>query len=370
MPLANSTAPSRFGSSAANAPIASATVIESEPLHAPSLFNNAAVNEIDNERTAMAPAPKSRTVVDFDSCRNDVMRAAVAKVLSGKSTTIKQCLLHVGFTTQQASNRTMQMRVRRQVQKMVRDLQQEGANEDHPSPTAMMLAGLQQTAVPAQVSDTSSPEHSQQQQPAPTGPLYSVWPSAVPCSQVQVPAWRTLSSSSDDEISVLTSSSSGLFARPLMPSMVAFNERVPSIPETVGTIESPEFAFGSFDINSLPEAHAVPVTSLHPDLAHVVPMQTDEKSPVVYHYEPLSKDDSIPSIPLLAELAHDESAGFTGTTTDLMDSDCDPFAPLTSQEEAFGEDFDFAFSEEMLRDLQNLHTPTTSYETVSAHPIL
>jgi hypothetical protein len=57
----------------------------------------------------------------IDSCRYDVQRAAVAKVLAGKNLSIKQCLLNAGFAEEQANNRTMQMRVRRGVQKLTRE---------------------------------------------------------------------------------------------------------------------------------------------------------------------------------------------------------------------------------------------------------
>jgi hypothetical protein len=57
----------------------------------------------------------------IDSCRYDVHRAATAKVLAGKSSSIKYCLLDAGFSEEQANNRTMQMRVRRQVQKLTKE---------------------------------------------------------------------------------------------------------------------------------------------------------------------------------------------------------------------------------------------------------
>jgi hypothetical protein len=62
--------------------------------------------------------------LDIDSCRQDIERAAVAKALQGSSLTFRQCLLQSGFSEDQASNRTMQMRVRRQVQKFKRQHEQ------------------------------------------------------------------------------------------------------------------------------------------------------------------------------------------------------------------------------------------------------
>ena len=57
----------------------------------------------------------------IDTCRYDVQRAAVAKVVAGRKSSIKQCLLDAGFAEEQANNRTMQMRVRRQVQKLTQE---------------------------------------------------------------------------------------------------------------------------------------------------------------------------------------------------------------------------------------------------------
>jgi hypothetical protein len=70
-----------------------------------------------------APAATCYTSVkalDIDSCRHDVQQAAIAKVMAGKNLPIRQCLLDAGFCEDQANNRTMQMRVRRQVQKLLR----------------------------------------------------------------------------------------------------------------------------------------------------------------------------------------------------------------------------------------------------------
>jgi hypothetical protein len=59
--------------------------------------------------------------LNIDSCRQGVERAAVAKLVAGKFISIKQCLLEEGFSEDQASNNTMQARVRRHVQKILRN---------------------------------------------------------------------------------------------------------------------------------------------------------------------------------------------------------------------------------------------------------
>ena len=56
--------------------------------------------------------------LDFESCRDEVHQAAMAKLVAGNSRSVKQCLLGVGFTESQANNRTMQSRVRRHVSKL------------------------------------------------------------------------------------------------------------------------------------------------------------------------------------------------------------------------------------------------------------
>ena len=56
--------------------------------------------------------------LDFESCRLEVHQAAMAKFGAGNSRSVKQCLLEVGFNDTQANNRTMQSRVRRQVNKL------------------------------------------------------------------------------------------------------------------------------------------------------------------------------------------------------------------------------------------------------------
>mmetsp|Transcript_76001 Transcript_76001/g.114447 ORF Transcript_76001/g.114447 Transcript_76001/m.114447 type:complete len:259 (+) Transcript_76001:237-1013(+) len=56
--------------------------------------------------------------LDIETCRNGVQKAATAKAASGRGISIRQCLLDAGFCEGQASNRTMQMRVYRQVQKL------------------------------------------------------------------------------------------------------------------------------------------------------------------------------------------------------------------------------------------------------------
>jgi hypothetical protein len=55
--------------------------------------------------------------MDLNSCRQEIERAAAAKI-SEAALTIRQCLLQAGVTTSQASNRTMQARVRREVQRL------------------------------------------------------------------------------------------------------------------------------------------------------------------------------------------------------------------------------------------------------------
>ncbi len=55
--------------------------------------------------------------LDLNSCRQEIERAAAAKVAE-TALTIRQCLLQAGLSTTQASNRTMQARVRREVQRL------------------------------------------------------------------------------------------------------------------------------------------------------------------------------------------------------------------------------------------------------------
>lgn len=55
--------------------------------------------------------------MDLNSCRQEIERAAAAKI-SEAALTIRQCLLQAGVSTSQASNRTMQARVRREVQRL------------------------------------------------------------------------------------------------------------------------------------------------------------------------------------------------------------------------------------------------------------
>jgi hypothetical protein len=73
--------------------------------------------------------PAVRKALDFDSCRNDIQRAALAKLVAGNTSSIKKCLLEAGFCDAQANNRTMQMRVRRHVQKL-----QDQQNPPHQQP--------------------------------------------------------------------------------------------------------------------------------------------------------------------------------------------------------------------------------------------
>lgn len=70
---------------------------------------------------ALAPMRGSPTcssaAMDLNSCRQEIERAAAAKI-SEAALTIRQCLLQAGVSTSQASNRTMQARVRREVQRL------------------------------------------------------------------------------------------------------------------------------------------------------------------------------------------------------------------------------------------------------------
>lgn len=59
----------------------------------------------------------SSAAMDLNSCRQEIERAAAAKI-SEAALTIRQCLLQAGVSTSQASNRTMQARVRREVQRL------------------------------------------------------------------------------------------------------------------------------------------------------------------------------------------------------------------------------------------------------------
>lgn len=56
--------------------------------------------------------------MELSSCRQDIERAAATKVQKGAAISIRQCLLEVGFDAAQANNRTMQARVRREVQRL------------------------------------------------------------------------------------------------------------------------------------------------------------------------------------------------------------------------------------------------------------
>jgi hypothetical protein len=71
--------------------------------------------------TPLLPTTNSLVkALDIETCRKGVQKAATAKAASGRSISIRQCLLDAGFCEGQASNRTMQMRVWRQVQKQQR----------------------------------------------------------------------------------------------------------------------------------------------------------------------------------------------------------------------------------------------------------
>jgi hypothetical protein len=89
---------------------------------------------------ALSTAPPAATIstsvkaLDIDSCRHDVQRAAIAKVVAGKNLPIRQCLLDAGFCEDQANNRTMQMRVRRQVQKLLRPTTAEQSKQNEALP--------------------------------------------------------------------------------------------------------------------------------------------------------------------------------------------------------------------------------------------
>lgn len=57
--------------------------------------------------------------MNLNSCRQEIELAAATKVSPrGSSLSIRQCLLEAGFSTSQASNKTMQARVRREVQRL------------------------------------------------------------------------------------------------------------------------------------------------------------------------------------------------------------------------------------------------------------
>lgn len=77
---------------------------------------------------AMTPPMKSPALVsisaaiplDLNSCRRDIERAAQMKMTpTTSSLTIRECLLSVGLSPCQASNRTMQARVRREVKHLI-----------------------------------------------------------------------------------------------------------------------------------------------------------------------------------------------------------------------------------------------------------
>ena len=71
--------------------------------------------------TLTTDAYASRTKpLDIESCRQDIEKAAVAKLLAKQRITIRECLLDAGFCEKQASNKTMQARVRRQIRKLSR----------------------------------------------------------------------------------------------------------------------------------------------------------------------------------------------------------------------------------------------------------
>jgi hypothetical protein len=76
---------------------------------------------MDGMTPAVSLSFANSKALHIDTCRYDVQRAAVAKVVAGKKSSIKQCLLDAGFAEEQANNRTMQMRVRRQVQKLTQE---------------------------------------------------------------------------------------------------------------------------------------------------------------------------------------------------------------------------------------------------------
>jgi hypothetical protein len=70
--------------------------------------------------TMAAASSNSIKALDIDSCRQDIEVAAVKKLFSGRKISIRLCLLDAGFCEDQASNKTMQARVRRAVQKLSR----------------------------------------------------------------------------------------------------------------------------------------------------------------------------------------------------------------------------------------------------------
>lgn len=78
--------------------------------------------------TMAAASSTSIKPLDIDSCRQDIEVAAVKKLFSGRKISIRQCLLDAGFCEDQASNKTMQARARRAVQKLSR--QAESQNEE------------------------------------------------------------------------------------------------------------------------------------------------------------------------------------------------------------------------------------------------
>eukprot|EP00934_Nitzschia_sp_Nitz4_P004036 Nitzschia sp. Nitz4//scaffold93_size78505//32491//33261//NITZ4_005419-RA/size78505-processed-gene-0.101-mRNA-1//-1//CDS//3329560285//4026//frame0 len=71
-----------------------------------------------NMEARTSSLPTAAKALDLWACRLDIERAAAKKVQYGSSISVRQCLLEAGFDDSQASNRTMQARVRREVQRL------------------------------------------------------------------------------------------------------------------------------------------------------------------------------------------------------------------------------------------------------------
>jgi len=86
--------------------------------------------------------------MDLNSCRQEIERAAATKVSSkGSSLSIRQCLLEAGFSSSQATNRTMQARVRREVQRL---------NQGRDRPQRTLFGGKGRAPVPFEITIPAS----------------------------------------------------------------------------------------------------------------------------------------------------------------------------------------------------------------------
>ena len=162
--------------------------------------------------------------LDFESCRDEVHQAAMAKLVAGNSRSVKQCLLEVGFTDSQANNRTMQSRVRRHVTKLRR--RQEDLHGRDPTKSSSFPAN---THLPKPL--PRSRRQRQREFVPPTSVIFS--------NKRQMNSFGMPDSIDDDNVSVLTEGS-GLFDDPMTSSTVStVGTTIPtSIPREIHDIHS------------------------------------------------------------------------------------------------------------------------------------